>query len=295
MRRIQEGPVRKILLCGYGYSAGFLARALQAQGWRIAATAREAAKRDALTAQGVQAHAWHEGMALPHAALDGTSHLLVSAPPGEAGDPVLAALGQAKAAPSLAWAGYLSTTGVYGDHGGAWVAEDSALNARSPRSLRRVAAERAWTGWGEATGTPVQIYRLAGIYGPGRSALDAARDGTARRIRKAGQVFSRIHAQDIADALQRGIARPAGGLFNLCDDEPAAPADVAAYAAQLLGLPPPPWEEFETAKATMSEMALSFWADNKRVSNARAKRELGWTPGYPSYREGLKSLLERGA
>ena len=276
------------LLCGgYGYAAERLARRLRALGWRVTGTAREPAKRAAMAAEGVEALSPGPELA---PALARATHLLLSAPPGEAGDPVLNAI-RDWPAPNLTWIGYLSTTGVYGDHGGAWVTEDSALHAQSPRSLRRVAAEKAWAAWGEARGVPVQIFRLAGIYGPGRSQLDSLRDGTARRIVKPGQVFSRIHVDDIANAVERGIANPSvSGAFNVCDDEPAPPSEVVEFAARLLGIAPPPEEDFETAKATMSEMALSFYADTKRVSNERMRRVLGVRLSFPTYREGLRAV-----
>jgi nucleoside-diphosphate-sugar epimerase len=280
----------KLLACGYGYAAARLSARLAAQGWRIAATARSAGKADALTAAGVEGHVVREGEALPKAAWAGATHVLLSAPPGERGDPFLAALSGAEAG-GLRWIGYLSTTGVYGDHGGAWVTEESALRAVSPRGRRRVEAERAWAAWGAERGVTVQIFRLAGIYGPGRSQFDALREGTARRIVKPGQIFSRIHVDDIAGVLERGIANPSvHGAFNVCDDEPAAPAEVMEYAARLIGLPPPPLEDFETARATMSEMALSFYADNKRVSNAKMKAVLGVRLNYPSFKEGLSAI-----
>jgi nucleoside-diphosphate-sugar epimerase len=227
---------------------------------------------------------------MPAAALNGLTHLLVSAAPDASGDPVLAAIAAAPL-PDLKWVGYLSTTGVYGDHDGAWVTEESELRAQSPRSKRRVAAETAWAQWGASRGIATQIFRLAGIYGPGRSQLDSLRDGAARRIVKPGQVFSRIHVEDIANVVAQGIAHTdVSGAFNVCDDEPAAPADVMTFAAGLLGVPPPPLEMFDDAKTTMSEMALSFYADNKRVANEKMKRVLGVRLKFPSYREGLAAI-----
>lgn len=277
------------LFCGgYGYAAARLAARLRPKGWRVAGTARDPNKRAAMEAEGVEALSLGPQIA---PVLAGTTHLLLSAPPGEAGDPVLNLIREMPT-PALAWIGYLSTTGVYGDHDGAWVTEESELRAQSPRSRRRVAAERAWRAWGEARGAPVQIFRLAGIYGPGRSQFDNLREGTARRIVKPGQVFSRIHVADIANVVERGVENPSvGGAFNVCDDEPAAPADVMEFAAKLIGVPPPPPEDFETAKATMSEMALSFYADNKRVSNAKMKAVLGVKLVFPTYREGLRAIL----
>lgn len=277
------------LLCGgYGYVAARLAPRLIAQGWQLVGTARDPAKHAPMIAAGVEALS--PGPQLAPAVLRAT-HLLLSAPPGDGGDPILAAI-RDLATPCLSWIGYLSTTGVYGDHGGRWVTEDSALNPQSARSQRRAAAEMSWVQWGAARGAVVQIFRLAGIYGPGRSPFDALRAGTARRIAKPGQVFSRIHVDDIAQAVVCGIAHPrVSGVFNVCDDEPAAPADVVAYAAQLLGMTPPPLEDYDMARATMSAMSLSFYADNKRVANAKIKAGLGVRLAYPTYREGLKAVL----
>ena len=284
----------KLLCCGYGYTAREMAQALHQLGWLIAATARSPDKVRELRQQGVEAHAFQEGDLFPDEALADATHLLLSAPPGLHGDPFLNALMQADApsTQNLRWIGYLSTTGVYGDHHGGWVTETSQLRPVSERARRRVMAERGWAAWGLAVGVPVQIFRLAGIYGPGRSALDSVRDGTARRIVKPGQVFSRIHVSDIANVLLRAIASPpTPGVFNVCDDEPAAPDEVTAFAAQLLGEAAPKIEPFESAQATMSEMARSFYADNKRVSNEKMKSELGVQLKFTNYREGLRAIL----
>jgi len=221
--------------------------------------------------------------------------VLITAPPGPAGCPALPvlvpALAQSAAFPD--WIGYLSTTGVYGDRHGGWVFEDSRLAAQSVEGARRMMAERDWLEVGRGMGLTVTIFRLPGIYGPGRSAFDRLRDGRARRIAAPGQVFSRIHVDDLAAALEASIARPrAGGIYNLCDDEPAPNSEVIAHAARLLGLPPPP--EVALADASLSPAALRFYAESKRVSNARAKAELGWRPAYPTYREGLAAVLAAG-
>ncbi len=284
------------LFCfGYGYSAAALGRRLAARGWRVAGTARAADRIEALARVGVAAVRFDgvAPLADPSAALAGTSHLLLSVPPGATGDPVLAHHGGDIARlRDLAWLGYLSTTGVYGDRDGGWVDEDAALEPTGERGRRRVDAEAAWRALAEAHGLPLHIFRLAGIYGPGRSALDSARQGSARRIEKPGQVFSRIHVDDIAATLEASIARPnPGAVYNLCDDDPAPPADVVAYACDLLGREPPPLVPFEQAELT--PMARSFYRDNKRVSNRRIKAELGVALRYPSYRDGLKSLLEQ--
>ena len=186
--------------------------------------------------------------------------------------------------------GYLSTTGVYGDHGGAWVDEATALTPNTERGQRRLAAEEQWLALHRDHGLPVHVFRLAGIYGPGRNTLDNLRDGTAKRVVKPGQVFSRIHVDDIAGVLLASMARPnPGRAYNVADDEPCPPQDVVTFAAELLGLAPPHEIPFEDAR--LSPMARSFFADSKRVSNARIKSELGYSLRFPTYREGLKSLI----
>lgn len=276
------------LFCfGLGYSADGLAARLRAAGWSVAGTTRSAAKRDALAARGIEAFAFDGRAPLPDRALAGATHVLVSVPPEASGDVVLrqhaADFRHAK------WIGYLSTTGVYGDHGGAWVDERTPPSPQSPRSHWRAAAEAAWL----ATGLPVEVFRLAGIYGPGRSQFDDLRAGRARRIVKAGHLFSRIHVDDIAGVLEASMLRPhAGAVYNVCDDEPAASAEVVEFAASLLGVAPPPPIALEQAE--LSPMAASFWADNKRVRNDRMKRDLEFSLLYPTYREGLRAVLEAG-
>jgi nucleoside-diphosphate-sugar epimerase len=284
----------RLFVFGYGYSAKALASRLQPQGWEIFATVRDSAKIPLLTRNGVTAVSVDdvEGLA---SALATTQALLISAPPDAEGCPGLRTLVRqiARSGAFPDWTGYLSTTGVYGDRGGGWVFEESALSAQSQEGARRVAAERDWLEVGRGMGLTVQVFRLPGIYGPGRSALDRLRAGQARRIAASGQVFSRIHVDDLAAGLAASIARPrAGGIYNLCDDEPASNSDVIAYAAGLLGLEPPP--EVPLAEAGLSPMALRFYAESKRVSNARAKAELGWRPAYPTYREGLAEILKSG-
>jgi nucleoside-diphosphate-sugar epimerase len=281
---------RSLFCFGLGYSAQVLARRFVARGEAVAGTMRTQEGAEALRAMGITPHLY--GSAAVDGALAKASHILVSVPPDEARDPVLLRYGAALVAqaPRLRWIGYLSTTGVYGDRGGGWVDEESALAPTGPRGARRVAAEAAWQDLAAKHGLPLHIFRLAAIYGPGRNALRALLEGTAQRIDKPGQVFSRIHVEDLANALEASTARPqAGRIYNLCDDAPAPPAEIIAFAAELLGLSPPPlipWEE-----AALSPMAASFYDDNKRVSNARAKRELALTLRYPSYREGLRALL----
>lgn len=225
-------------------------------------------------------------------ALSRATHLLSSIAPQDGRDPVLARTRDAiaSAAPHLRWAGYLSTTGVYGDHAGGWVDEDTPVTPATARGRARATAEAEWQALAKEAGLPLHIFRLAGIYGPGRGPFDRLRDGTARRIVKPGQVFSRIHVEDIATVLAASIARPdPGAVYNVCDDEPAAPQDVTAFAASLIGLPPPPEEPFDPAG--LSPMAASFYAESKRVRNDRMKRDLGVRLAYPSYREGLRAVL----
>ena len=283
------------LFCfGLGFSADALARRLRPKGWRIAGTARTPEKVNALNARGLEAFAFP--LANPTEALRGTTHALVSTPPGPAGDPALRyARDLESLTPSPQWLGYLSTTGVYGDHQGAWVDEQTPVTPTTDRGKRRADAEHAWLAWGRAAGVPVHVFRLAGIYGPGRNQLDSLRDGSARRIVKQGQVFSRIHVDDIAQVLEASIDRPRpGAIYNVCDDEPAPPHEVVAYAATLLNREPPPLERFEDAAPSMSEMAQSFYAESKRVRNNLIKQELGVKLLYPTYREGLKSALQTG-
>jgi nucleoside-diphosphate-sugar epimerase len=228
---------------------------------------------------------------LEPAAFAGVTHVLVSVPPDEAGDPVFDShRDEIAAIPGLVWLGYLSTTGVYGNRDGGWVDESSEVRPSGARGRRRAAAEAAWLDLSRGRNVPVHVFRLAGIYGPGRSAFDALRAGTAKRIDKPGQVFSRIHVEDVANVLMASIARARpGAVYNVCDDEPAASADVIAHAAELLGMPVPPLMPFEAAE--LSPMARSFYDDNKRVSNALIKRELGVSLRYPNYRDGLAAIL----
>ncbi len=284
----------KLFCFGLGYSAGVLARRLAAQGWIIAGTSRAAEKRAALTAEGFEMHSFGPGAPLtdPVAALDGVTHILTSIAPNEEGDPVLDAHRAAiQSLPGLRWAGYLSTTGVYGNRDGGWVDEDSETLATAPRGRRRIAAEADWRAL-DGPGLPAHVFRLAGIYGPGRSAFDQVRSGGGRRVDKPGHLFSRIHVADIAAVLEASIARPnPGAVYNVCDDEPAPSADVIAEASRLLGEAPPPLVPFAEAEASMSPMARSFWADNRRVRNRRIREELGVALAYPDYRAGLAGIL----
>jgi dTDP-4-dehydrorhamnose reductase len=287
----------RLFAFGLGFSALTLAQRLSAKGWEVAGTARDRGKIDQLKREGY-AVAYFGGAPGNDALsklLAGTTHLLHSIPPGGDGDPVLTSYRKEIAAlSSLEWIGYLSTVGVYGDQEGGWVDESTRPKPNSARTNARVEAERDWLEFGQESGVPVQVFRLAGIYGPGRSVFDKLEAGTARRIKKDGQVFSRIHVEDIAGVLEASIARPrAGALYNVADDEPAAPGDVVAYAAELMGLPPPP--EVDFAEADLSPMARSFYQGSRRIRNARIKSELGVTLRYPTYREGLSALLSRDA
>lgn len=278
-----------LLSFGHGYSARALAPLLPAERWRVIGTTRSPDKRPQLEAEGIEPRLFPGDDLGP--ALEAADHLLISAGPDAAGDPVLAALGQeiAARAGQFAWVGYLSTTGVYGDHGGGWVDEDTPLAPSTRRGAWRQQAEAAWQA---IPGLPLHIFRLAGIYGPGRGPFAKVRQGSARRIIKPGQVFSRIHVEDIAQVLRASIARPdPGAIYNLCDDDPAPPQDVIAYAAELLDVPIPEAVPFDSAE--MTPMARSFYAESKRVRNDRIKRELGVTLKYPDYRSGLRALLDR--
>lgn len=284
-----------LLIFGFGYTGKALARRLLAKGWRVTATARKAEDAAEAQALGVQTVDPADAPALAEAARTAQA-ILVTAPPGERGCPGLAALIPAIAASGAFpdWIGYLSTTGVYGDRAGRWVTEASPLAAQSVEGARRAAAERDWRQVGRGMGLTITAFRLPGIYGPGRSTFERLRDGTARRLVKPGHVFSRVHVDDLAAGLEASIARPrAAGIYNLCDDEPAPAADVTAYAAHLLGMAAPPEEAFD--EAAMSPAARRFYAESKRVSNARAKAELGWRPAYPTYRDGLWGILQTGA
>ena len=278
------------LFCfGYGFSARCLAERLGGKGWRIATTVRSPEKQAALQAQGIDTHLW------PLASLEavwpaGNVHVLVSAAPDEAGDPVLARHRAEVMAlkDRIAWLGYLSTTAVYGDRDGGTVDETGALNPASARGARRVEAENAWLAL--APEVPVHVFRLAGIYGPGRGPLEKVRAPDAKRVIKKGQVFGRIHIEDIANTCEASMERPdPGGVYNVTDDLTCPPQEVLEYAADLLGIPHPPAVDFHSAE--MSAMARSFYGENKRVSNNRIKNELGVTLTYPTYREGLRADL----
>ena len=278
------------LFCfGYGYSAEALARKLSP---RLAELAGTRTHPEAPQEAGAVL-ATYKGDGPSTAVtslLARTTHLLVSIPPDLEGDAVLRDFADEIAAlPDLGWIGYLSTVGVYGDAKGGWVDEESPVRPVTERSLRRAEAERAWLDFGARAGRRVEVFRLAGIYGPGRNMLASLKAGTARRIVKPGQVFNRIHVDDIARVLAAAIDKDTGAtIFNVSDDEPAPPGDVVAYAAELMGLPVPPPLAFEAAG--LSGMAATFWSECKRVKNERIRRELGVELLYPTYREGLRAL-----
>lgn len=285
----------KTLLCfGMGFVGGTLGALLQDKGWRVIGTARDEEGCEDLIRQGFEAHLFtgeKSGEGIKHALLQVT-HVLNSVPPGQKGDPVLVHHGSDLShASSLRWLGLLSTVGVYGEHRGDWVDEDTRPAPVAPRSALRFEAEKSWLSWGEEGGLLPHIFRLPGIYGPGRNQLETVRRGKARCLVKKNQVFNRVHIADIAQTLHASMQQPqAGHLFNISDDEPAPPQDVVSYACDLLGINAPPSIKFEDADLT--PMARSFYGECKRVRNDRIKKQLGITLMYPTYREGLKALFD---
>ncbi len=277
----------RALILGHGYSAGFLTPLLRAEGWQVTGTTRSDAAR--VMAAGAEPLLWPGQDDALHDAIAQADAVLVSIGPAQGADPVLPALGARIAQAQPRWLGYLSTTGVYGDQDGGWVDEDSPCLPSTRRGRERVEAEQGWQALAARHDLPLHIFRLAGIYGPGRGPFAKLRAGTARRIVKPGQIFSRIHAEDIAQVLLASIKAPRpGAVYNVCDDDPAPPEAVIGHAADLLGLPLPPAEDFATAE--MTPMARSFYAESKRVANHRIKQELGVTLRHPDYRAGLAAL-----
>ena len=281
------------LFCfGLGYSAQQTAQRLAERGWRVSGTSTSAEGIAKLQRAGFDVVLFDGTRASPEAGplLAQATHVLLSIPPGPNGDPAFVHYGEAVAASkSIAWIGYFSTVGVYGDAAGGWVSEDEEARPASSRGKLRLAAERTWQTLGETSGKRVDIFRLPGIYGPGRSAIEDVKAGTARRLIKPGQVFNRIHVEDITAAVIAAIDKGAPGrVYNVTDDEPGPPQDVVTYAAELLGRSPPP--EIDFATADLSPMARSFYSESKRVSNARLKRELLPRLAYPTYREGLAAI-----
>jgi nucleoside-diphosphate-sugar epimerase len=276
----------RLFIFGLGYSGLEIARLAKAAGWTVAGTCTGGEKAAQLAAEGIEAHLFDGSAALPAEAVGSASHILCTIAPsatGTTGDPALRT--SARLLRRARWLGYLSTTGVYGDHGGRWVDEDTPPVPGQPRSVERLATERAWQAMGLEAGAAVDIFRLPGIYGPGRSAIDQVKAGTARRIDKPGQVFSRIHVEDIAGTVLMAISQShAGAVYNVADDLPASTGEVVAFACELLGKP----------ATTISAMARSFYAENRRVRNDRIKNELGVVLRYPTYREGLRAIVARG-
>ena len=280
----------QLLSFGHGYSAQALSKLLLTMGWKITGTTRDPAKLDMLRNTGVTPVLWHSSDV--KSSLTEATAILISTSPGESGDPVFLTYGAdiAKIAPRLKWFGYLSTSGVYGDFKGDWVDENTPVSPTTQRGKMRLLAEQQWKSIADL---PLHIFRLAGIYGPGRGPFAKVRAGTAQRVNKPGQVFSRIHVDDIIQTLSASILSPnPAGIYNLCDDDPAPPQDVIGYAAELLGLPLPPLVPFE--EADLSPMARSFYAENKRIRNDRIKKDLGVSLKYPSYKQGLRNLFEAG-
>jgi nucleoside-diphosphate-sugar epimerase len=282
------GAKNHMLFFGFGFSAAALARRLDPATWRVTGTSRTAEGAQAISALGYEALVFGDMQTIPET----VTHLVSSIPPDAEGDPVIRVFGAELAlrAKTFHWLAYLSTTGVYGDHEGRWVDETTPLTPNTERGHRRLDAENAWLKLQSENGLTVHVFRLAGIYGPGRNALESVRQGTAKRVIRPGQVFSRIHVEDIAGILAASMAWPnPGRAYNVADDEPCPPQDVITYASALLGVAPPPEVDFE--KAALSTMARSFFMDSKRVSNARVKSELGYAFQFPDYRTGLKALL----
>ena len=281
----------RLFIFGLGFTGMQIAKLARARGWTVGGTCTQADKAEQLRAVGIEAVSFDGTAVVAPEMLATASHVLCTIAPGATGDPALRhcadLLGKAR------WLGYLSTTGVYGDHGGGWVDEATPTNPTQPRSIQRLAAERAWQALGVRTGAAVDIFRLPGIYGPGRSPIDQVKAGVAKRIDKPSQVFSRIHVADVAQAVVAAMVRGGpGAIYNVADDLPASSADVMAFACELLGATAPPLVPWAEAAPSMSAMARSFYAENRRVRNERMKRELGVTLLYPTYREGLRAVAD---
>ncbi len=288
--------LEKNLFCfGYGYSCDALARSLlECGGWSISGTTRDVEKKCVMRDSGIKPYLFDAENAVPDPLymMREVTHILISTPPSDLGDPSFLAHAQdIMRLPKLQWVGYLSTTGSYGDRNGGWVDESSTPRPTTQRGSRRLKSEEQWFSLYESYKVPVHIFRLAGIYGPGRSALDSIRSGVARRIEKPGHAFSRIHVDDIVQILKASMNHPAPGeIYNLCDDEPAPSHEVIDYACQLLGIESPPLIPFDSVD--MAPITQSFYADNKRVRNDKIKNSLGVKLRYKNYREGLQACLD---
>jgi nucleoside-diphosphate-sugar epimerase len=278
--------MNKLLVFGFGYTGERFCRRRLAAGWQVQAVVRSPETRNRVTAAG----ATPVEISMARQAAAAADAILVVAPPTESGCPGLEALSPALSK-QMSWIAYASSTAVYGDQQGEWTYENSPLNAASATGLRRLDAERAWIDRCNSAALPLVIFRLAGIYGPGRSALDRLRDGTARRIEKNNHALSRIHVDDIVTLLEASLqGRNQHPIYNVCDDEPAPTADVVTYAAGLLGVEPPTPEPYETA--VISRAAERYFLESRRISNALARQALGWRPQYPTYREGLTAISQ---
>jgi len=286
----------RLFVFGIGYTARAFIASQTARWSRVSGTVRSADKATSLQAQGIRAYPLAQDRDGEDLASDIrlADAILVSAPPGPDGDPILRRFGDAIASGAkAAWIGYLSTTGVYGDRGGAWVDETVPVAPASRQSVQRAAAERDWLAFGKDAGRAAHVFRLTGIYGPGRNALANLAQGTAKRVIRQGQVFNRIHVDDIARVLASSLERPRGGaIYNVADDEPAPPQDVIAYAARLARVAAPP--EIPIERAELSPMSRSFYGENKRICNRLVKDELQVRLLYPTYREGLDALYAAG-
>lgn len=287
---------KKLFCFGYGYTCAHLGNFLRASedDWLLSGTTRSKEKRTQLREQGIEAYTFSQDKPLgdPFSMMAGTTHLLISTPPDYEGDIVFEQHGYdiLELMPDLQWVGYFSTTGVYGDRDGAWVDETTSIRPSTIRGTRRAIAEDQWLSLFRQRGLPVHIFRLAGIYGPGRSALDSMRSGIARRIMKPGHAFCRVHVDDIVQTVAASMYSPdPGQIYNVADDEPAPSHEVIAYAARLLGMDPPPLVRFEDAN--LAPITISFYSENKSVRNGKIKNALGIQLKYPNYRDGLESCL----
>ncbi len=278
------------LLCfGFGFSAEALSARLDPAQWRVTGTSRSAEGAAKISKLGYEGVVLDDLKTIPET----VTHVVSSAPPDAKGDPILLRFSDTlkKVATHVQWVAYLSTTGVYGDHNGAWIDEETPLTPNTERGARRVTAEAEWLALWRSHQVPVHVFRLAGIYGPGRNVFESLLSSTAKRVIKENQIFSRIHVGDIAGVLEASIAKPnPGRSYNVADDLPCPPQDVVLHAAQMLGIEPPPETPF--AEAELSPMARSFYADSKRTRNDRVKQELEYQFQYPTYREGLASILK---